>query len=124
MKKYLNSKTQYTVFSNSMSECLKEFWLSYINIDGRATRSEFWWSYLWYCLIGSIIFNMIGIAPLWYLLIIIPSITVTIRRLHDTNKSAWHILWIFLPFIGNLILLFLLILDGTPITNRYGKPRI
>ena len=54
------------------------------------------------------------------LAIVIPSIAVTFRRLHDTDRSAWWILIGLIPFLGALVLLVFTLLDGTPGDNRYG----
>jgi uncharacterized membrane protein YhaH (DUF805 family) len=45
---------------------------------------------------------------------------VQVRRLHDQDKSGWLILLSFIPYIGGLILLVLMLIDGTPGANRYG----
>ena len=111
-------------FTNDLGSCLKEFWLSYINVDGRATRSEYWWSYLFYGIIGTLLFSMFSLEGLWFLITIVPFITLTIRRLHDSNRSAWNLLWVFLPIVGSIILLVMMIMEGTRGSNQYGKARI
>jgi uncharacterized membrane protein YhaH (DUF805 family) len=50
----------------------------------------------------------------------IPSLAVTIRRLHDINRSAWWVLIALIPFLGALVLLIFAVLDGTPGDNRFG----
>ena len=52
---------------------------------------------------------------------ILPGLAVTIRRLHDINKSGWLILISLIPFIGSLLLLIILISEGTKGKNRFGK---
>lgn len=111
-------------FTNDLGSCLKEFWLSYINVDNRATRSEYWWSYLFYGIIGTFLFSMLSLEGLWFLITIVPFITLTIRRLHDSNRSAWNLLWVFLPIVGTIILLVMMIMEGTRGSNQYGKARI
>ena len=53
--------------------------------------------------------------------VIVPSIAVAFRRLHDTNRSAWWLLIAFLPLIGSVVLLIFYCLDGTPGPNRFGQ---
>ena len=93
-------------FGDSVATCLKKY--SFV-VQGRASLSEFWWfqliwvvAYLSIIVFSSnepIVFFSIGII----ILIAIPLFTVSIRRLHDTNKSGLYILWNFVPFIGGLI---------------------
>ena len=55
------------------------------------------------------------------LIVLIPSISVTIRRLHDVNKSGWNLLW-YLTIIMTLYILYLNMLKGTDGDNKYGSP--
>ena len=89
-------------FKNAIKTCLKD---KYANFKGRASRSEFWFFYL-FLAIGyaiSILTMFIsiklffGTILIFVLAMIIPSISVTVRRLHDINKSGWFIL-LPLPF--------------------------
>jgi uncharacterized membrane protein YhaH (DUF805 family) len=57
---------------------------------------------------------------LYILVSILPSLTVTVRRLHDTGKSGWMILLCLIPIIGGIILLVFLVLDSDPEPNQYG----
>ena len=52
--------------------------------------------------------------------IIIPSLAVQVRRLHDLDKSGWFILLNFMPFIGSIIVLVFMCMDGTRGPNRFG----
>ena len=87
-------------FKNAIKTCLKD---KYFNFKNRASRSEFWFFYLFlvigYTISISTIFIsiklFIGIIWIFILAMIIPSLAVTVRRLHDINKSGWFIL---LPF--------------------------
>jgi len=58
---------------------------------------------------------------LFNLIVFIPSLSVTIRRLHDVNKSGWNLLW-YLTIIGTLYIFYLNILKGTDDDNKYGSP--
>ena len=108
--------------------------------DGRASRSEYWWWTLFYFLVffgagivvgalagilggasrsGAAAFTLVlGVAAL---VLVIPSLTVGIRRLHDTDRSGWWLLVSLVPYLGGLILLIFFCLDGSPGPNRFGN---
>jgi len=105
----------------------------YSQFNGRSSRKEFWIFYLYNLLIISIlsviriVFQIpmldiitIGITYIFYLFLIIPSLAVTIRRLHDIGRSGWWILLFLIPIIGWIWLLILLALPGNPEDNKYG----
>jgi len=105
----------------------------YAVIDGRARRKEYWFFVLFYIIIVFVlgfIDSMTGIFSNQYgvgllsgifgLAMIIPSITVAVRRLHDTDRTGWWILIAFIPLIGGIWLLILFVLDSTPGDNKYG----
>jgi uncharacterized membrane protein YhaH (DUF805 family) len=101
----------------------------YTVFNGRSGRAEFWYFTLVnfiVLLVLSIIGQFIGrpiatgLIVLYELFILLPSIGVGIRRLHDSNKSGWWLLLGFVPAIGGLILLILFILDSDPGDNQYG----
>ncbi len=105
----------------------------YADFDGRARRKEYWMFVLFnmiFAISAMILDNLLGIAmegigygPLYglYLLaIIIPSIAVGVRRLHDVGKSGWMMLISFIPIIGGIWLLVLFVTDGDPGENEYG----
>lgn len=111
----------------------------YAVFSGRARRKEFWFFAL-FNIIVSILLSIIdgilglsvggaeagmGILSLVYALgVIIPSIAVTVRRLHDIDKSGWWFLIVFIPIIGPIVLLIFNILAGTPGPNRFGEDPI
>ena len=120
---------------------------NYAGFQGRARRKEYWLYWLFYWL-GSLLLAapfwivaltgagidltgglalgtpeiVLGIVSLlWFLMHVLPGITVTVRRLHDTGRSGlWYLLGIFLPFIGHIWLLVLTVLDSEPGENKYG----
>lgn len=101
----------------------------YADFNGRAGRAEFWYfvlvNFVISCVLAFIarIIHPFGIIEgLYALAVLIPSIAVTVRRLHDSDKSGWlALLWI-VPFVGWLIVLVLCIMEGTPGPNQYGNP--
>ena len=116
-------------FQTSVKTCFKK----YADFSGRALRSEFWWFVLFVSL-GSIVVTIIDIMILGYsiesygpvniifsVVLILPSIAVTARRLHDINKSGWWQL-IELTIIGILLILVWNITEGEKKKNIYGPP--
>lgn len=102
---------------------------NYAGFDGRARRMEYWMFQLFNVIIYVIAMILAGIISeklfvsllgLYALAIIIPSIAVCIRRLHDTGRSGWWILISFVPLVGGIILLIFTILEGDAGTNQYG----
>ena len=93
----------------------------YFYFKGRAKRAEFWWFNLFFILfvvlafLGAftqiIILLVLGIVVV--LLFTIPFIAVSVRRFHDINKSGWWYLVNFVPFVGSLIFMVMLIEKGT-----------
>jgi uncharacterized membrane protein YhaH (DUF805 family) len=57
----------------------------------------------------------------YYLAVLVPSLAVVVRRLHDTGRSGWWFLVGFVPFVGGIILLVFLVQDSAPGENEYGK---
>ena len=107
-------------FGESVSICIKKYFV----FEGRASRSEYWWFQL--IVTPSYFLSMVFNNELTYfflgitLFCLIPAISAGVRRLHDTNRSGFFLLISFIPFIGGLILLFLLIPEGTKGKNRFG----
>lgn len=114
----------------------------YAEFTGRARRSEYWLFTLFIFLVeiaylvlfgvlggggmtGSGQMNGLGMAltavyALFALGILIPSLAVSFRRLHDTDRSAWWLLIALIPFIGGLVLFVFTVLPGTTGANKYG----
>ena len=110
-------------------KCLNQ----YADFSGRARRKEYWMFVLFnmiFAFIAMIIDNVIGTASpelgygiiygLYALVMIIPGIAVTVRRLHDVGKSGWMYLIVLIPFIGAIWLLVLLVTDSNTGENPYG----
>jgi uncharacterized membrane protein YhaH (DUF805 family) len=99
----------------------------YSEFSGRARRKEYWWFTLFTAGVSVVLalFDvMIGwagiLAGLFSLAILVPSIAVTVRRLHDINRSGWWTLLGIVPLIGSIALLVFLVSDSMPGTNRFG----
>ena len=109
-------------FTESISTCFKKYFV----IQGRASKSEFWWFQLLWMASFFIMFIFEGSEPVTYffygiiVIIFIPLFTVGVRRLHDTGKSGFYYFWSLVPFIGSLIVLAFMLGDGTKGRNQYG----
>ncbi|MET0663447.1 MAG: DUF805 domain-containing protein [Ilumatobacteraceae bacterium] len=99
----------------------------YAKFDGRAGRAEYWWFFLATFIIGlaiNILTRISGVffvlSFVYFLAVLVPSVAVAVRRLHDTDKSGWFMLLAFIPIVGFIILVVLLATPGTPGPNKYG----
>jgi uncharacterized membrane protein YhaH (DUF805 family) len=103
--------------------------INYANFNSRSARPEFWWFAL-FNLIVAVIFQLLGmavhaityLAMIYQLAVLIPSLAVAVRRLHDIDKSGWWILIGLIPIIGWIILIYWYIQPGTPGDNQFGPP--
>ena len=69
---------------------------------------------------GPIFWVAIGLVTIWWLINFIPTIAVVVRRLHDQDKSGWLYLLSFIPYVGPLVIVVFMFMDGTRGTNQYG----
>lgn len=106
-----------------------EFYLSvlqkYAVFEGRARRQEFWMFYLINLVVGLVLslVSLIGLGFITYLYsiaILIPSLAVGVRRLHDINKSGWWLLIALIPLLGAIWLIVLWAKEGDRGPNAYG----
>lgn len=102
----------------------------YADFSGRATRQQYWMFMLFYILIyiGLSVIDMtfsssgIGTLSLLYTLgLLVPSIAILARRLHDTGKSGWWMLLALIPLVGAIIVLVFTIMDSEKESNQYGE---
>lgn len=101
---------------------------NYCNFSGRSSRSEYWWYILFTFLLGiviSIVFsfseNMSTIvSAIVSLALLLPGLGLSVRRLHDINKSGWWILVGLIPVAGIIILIVWFCKDSDPTDNNYG----
>lgn len=100
-------------------EATKIYFKKYADFSGRASKAEFWWSYLGTCIIGFIAGLTLILAPIACLGLFIPSLAAMARRLHDMGKSGW---WLVLNFVGlGIVPLIMCIMDGEDGPNQYGE---
>ena len=118
-------------FGKAIKVCLSK----YFDFKGRARRSEYWYFFL-FIVVGSVLLAFIEglysgltgqfnvdesiFANIFYLLIGIPSLAVSVRRLHDIGRTGWWVLISFIPIAGSIILLIWHCIDGEKDTNIYG----
>ncbi len=89
----------------SVGQAYRLFFKNYFNFKGRATRSEFWWVFIFNLLLTYVI-NLIPVmGALLSLGIIIPGIALSVRRLHDTGKSWVYLLISLIPIVGAILLI-------------------
>ncbi|QHT63069.1 DUF805 domain-containing protein [Paenibacillus lycopersici] len=100
---------------------------NYVNFSGRARRTEYW-MYVLFSFMASVLLAiadaMLGagrlLSMLYSLAVLLPSLAVVVRRLHDTGRSGWWYFIILIPIVGAIVLLVFLLLDSEPGMNRYG----
>lgn len=102
----------------------------YAEFNGRAQRAEYWYFVLFnfligvgLSLVGSIIFSRNfgqALNTLYSLAVLVPSLAVGVRRLHDIGKSGWWLFLVLLPIVGPIWLLVLMATDSNPGDNQYG----
>ena len=102
-------------------------WKKYAEFSGRARRKEFWMFVLFNFLMSiavGIVDGILGtngaLGGLYSLAVLIPSLAVAARRLHDTDRSGWWQLIALIPLIGVIILLVFVCSDSKPGENRFG----
>lgn len=106
----------------------------YADFSGRARRTEYWMYTLFniiFLIIAAVLDNVLGLkfSPeipygyiylLYALVTLIPGLAVSVRRLHDIDKSGWFLFISLIPIIGGIWLLVLYCTEGTPGRNKYG----
>jgi uncharacterized membrane protein YhaH (DUF805 family) len=111
----------------------REVLRKYAEFGGRARRREFWH----FTLVNSLLVTALVLVDLRFdlvhypsgfaflsgfysLAVLVPALAVSVRRLHDTDRSAWWLLIAFVPLAGALALIYFYTLDSSPGANRYG----
>jgi len=101
----------------------------YATFSGRARRREYWMFVLINVIVAvvlslfdSVLFDdgAMVLSGLYWLAILVPSLAVSVRRLHDTGRSGWWLLVSLVPVVGGIVLFVFTVLDGDPGANAYG----
>lgn len=111
-------------FGEAVKICLGK----YATFSGRAPRSEYWWFYLFTFIamtVGGLIDLLLWEKLGWLygiigLLLFLPGLTASVRRLHDRDRSGWWLLLGAIPLVGTIILIVWLATRGTVGPNRFG----
>ena len=85
-------------------EAVTSVFRNFANFSGRAQRSEFWWFVLFAFISQSILSLVPFVGGIYSLVLLLPSLAVTARRLHDTDRTAWWMLFYLVPIVGFIIL--------------------
>ena len=100
---------------------------TYAQFSGRASRSEYWWFVLasFLVIMAAGVFDIAAgssavVTILAYLFLIIPGIALSVRRLHDTNRSGWYLLLNLVPLIGSILIFIWSVTPGDKKANDYG----
>lgn len=137
----MNIQTEKSLFTYAKEVVTK----NYANFQGRARRKEYWGSFLFYMIFYIVLEIILGlfvgvgagvsgsedvaiggslVASIVLLLVslglLLPSIAVAVRRLHDTDRSGWWLLIGLIPLIGGIVLIVFFCLEGTKGDNRFG----
>jgi uncharacterized membrane protein YhaH (DUF805 family) len=104
----------------------------YAVFSGRARRAEYWFFVLFNFLISiglAIVDAVLGLTSdsgfgplqsLYGLAVFVPSLAVSVRRLHDTNRTGWWLLIALIPIVGAVVLLIFMVTDSDAGANQYG----
>ena len=109
-------------FVEAVKACLSK----YADFSGRARRSEYWYWVLYVIavdIVTTVLDKAIGTSFLYYLgavALLVPSIAVGVRRMHDLGKSGWYLLIGLIPLVGWVIVIVWAATEGQPETNAYG----
>ena len=110
-------------FGHAIKTCFSK----YADFTGRASRPEYWWFFLFSVIvyfvttfadgvIGLPILNLIAMLAL-----LLPSLAVGARRLHDMDYSGWWLLLALVPVLGSIALIVWFCMPGMPGINRFGE---
>lgn len=115
----------------SFSQAVRMAFDSYCRFQGRSSRSEYWWWVLFVAILslcigiieGILGFSMTAVrttSGILSLVLLLPGLGLSVRRLHDIGKSGWWILLGFIPVVGAIILITWFARNSEMTENRYG----
>lgn len=102
-------------------DAIRLFFTKYADFNTRSRRSEYWWSVLFCAVVGSLATGILkDYAWIWSLVVLIPTIAISVRRLHDIGRpGTWYLLNL-IPVVGSIILLVWYCQDSTG-DNQWGS---
>jgi uncharacterized membrane protein YhaH (DUF805 family) len=110
----------------NFQQAIQSGFSNYVNFSGRAARSEDWFWIVFYLLavvVTLAIDTMIGFRltlSIFAIAVLLPTIAVQVRRLHDLDRTGWWILLHFVPLVGAIVLIIWYCMRGTEGPNRFG----
>ena len=116
-----------------IQQSIKTCFTKFATFDGRASRSEYWWFQLFYVIVVIVAVILDGVLVggnveaagaleiVSQLILILPSLAVTARRLHDVDRSGWWML-VGITIVGLIPLIIWFLAPGTSKKNKYGNP--
>ena len=112
-------------FNIAIAYVNRVFLEKYLCLEGRANRAEFWYSFLFNFIVTTVLGFIPGkvgmiIQIIWWLAVLLPTLGVAVRRLHDINKSGWLLLLALIPLVGEIILIIWWAKEGDKADNQYG----
>jgi uncharacterized membrane protein YhaH (DUF805 family) len=116
-------------FGEAIGTCFSK----YVTFSGRARRSEYWYWVLFGVLVGiaaeildlAVFRTTSGVfSTLSSLALLLPGIAVTVRRLHDIDRSGWWMLILLVPLVGAIVMFVFMCLRGTFGPNRFGPDSV
>jgi uncharacterized membrane protein YhaH (DUF805 family) len=128
------------LYGATIGQAFTRFWKKYATFAGRASRSEYWW----FALIGfvvAVVTTLIDVVAagsfaeanasatglgdilsyVWGLATLVPSLALSVRRLHDTNRSGWWLLIVLVPIVGAIVLLVFYVTGANPAGVRFDR---
>ena len=107
MKNSSNSNARNGVSTMTFYESIRVCLTKYAEFNGQASRPEFWWFFLFIILVASALAYMSEILPsVFFIAVLLPLLAAGSRRLHDSGKSAWQLLYLLVPVAGIILLGF------------------
>ncbi|MFM1957294.1 MAG: hypothetical protein RLZ41_693 [Actinomycetota bacterium] len=117
----------------TFGQAIVAFWKNYANFKGRATRSEYWWAFLFVALVGAGISIVTtdysasdwtdttesALSNLWSLVVLLPGLSVAARRLHDVGRPATHLFYLLIPIAGIIMVLIWLTKESVVGKNQF-----
>lgn len=108
----------------SFKDCYIKFWKNYTNFSGRARRSEYW-----YVVLANVLVSLVSMIPyvgpviggLYTIAVLVPTLALMVRRLHDLGKDWYYIFFALIPLAGQIILLVWFCTDSQAGENEFGK---
>lgn len=106
----------------SFGQAIQMAFNRYADFNGRSSRSEYWWWFLFTFLVGccSGLFQSDVLSGLVSLALLLPNLAISARRMHDIGKSGWWILINLIPIVGTIIFIVWACQDSQMSDNQYG----